>query len=82
MHWSAVIQNMKIVALEIHDALACRILDVRVPDIPLVRHYPIKHPLPARNFLKLHRNGLLKRVQTLTDTVTRNTPADRIKSFY
>src|SRR5882724_2653563 len=42
-HWHAVIENMQIASLEVHNAFSRAALNIAVPDVPFVRNSPIKN---------------------------------------
>src|SRR5260370_15810255 len=70
---------MQIGALEIYDAFSNLVLDVGVADVPFLRNSPIEHLSAAWDFMQHQRNRVLKKVQTLPNTVAGNASTDWIK---
>src|SRR5690606_31251870 len=75
----AVADHVEVAAAEVHHPVAVLVLDVRVPDVPLVRDRPIEHPGPARHLVDLERDLLSKAGKGLPYAVSGDAPADRVQ---
>jgi hypothetical protein len=74
----AVVQDVQVVAPEIDDPLAGRVLDVGVPDIPLARDRPVEHRRAARYLVHLEINVPGETDPAATHAIARDAPANRI----
>src|SRR6266481_6053538 len=73
----AVVHDVEIRTLEIHDALALGILYVGVGDAPFLRHRPVEHGCPGRKLVALDRDVLREHVDGPADSVAGDAPAYR-----
>src|SRR5262249_48730815 len=76
-HRHAVTHDVESVGSEIDDPLPAGVRNVRVTDVPLVRHGPVQNSRSAGDFADLERQYALQNAKRLADTVSRNAPTDR-----
>src|SRR5229473_2344784 len=76
---NAVADDMQVRLVKVHDTFAVRVLDVRVANVPLTRHSPVKHRRSRGDFLNGERNLLLDAAQCGANTVARNASADGVE---
>ncbi len=78
----AIVEDVQIAALEVHDAFSRGVLDIGIADIPFLWDRPVEHLCTARNLMKYQRNGVLDDAQALPNTIAGDAPADRIKHLH
>jgi hypothetical protein len=78
-HRDAVIHHVQVVAAEINDAFAGRILHIGIADVPFARNRPVEHLGAAGNFAHLDRNFFFEPRQRLPHSVAGDTAADRVQ---
>src|SRR6266404_8573406 len=79
VNWDAVIQNVEITFLKIHNALPVGILDIRIPDVPLFGNRPVENGRSCRQLEDFQRNTPADRGQGLSKSIPGDAPADRIE---
>src|SRR5271165_2109384 len=72
---------MEVASPEVDHALASRVLNVGVTDVPFLRDRPVEHLGATRDFVQFKRDSALKQAQTLADAIASNASADWIKSL-
>ncbi len=76
---NAVVDHVEVAALEVHHPPAVLVLDVRVPDVPLVWDRPVEHPGSARHLVDLERDLPAEAGEGPADAVARDAPTDRVQ---
>ena len=79
LHGRAVIQDVQIRSLKVHDSLAAGIFDVGILHVPFPRNGPIEHRRAGGNLPHAQWNARPDDVQGLPHAVTGNAAADRIE---
>jgi hypothetical protein len=79
VHGDTVVNHVQIRLLEIDDLLTMSISNVSVAYVPLPRHSPVEHRGAGRNFMNLQGDVLPQSIQRLTQAVSRDTSANRVK---
>src|SRR5579859_4516876 len=69
---NAVVDDVKIGALEVHHTLAPSILHIGVTNVPFLWNDPIEYWRAAGNFIQLQRDISLKLAQRRTQTLARD----------
>ena len=77
VHWHAITDHMQVGLTEIDEALATRVFDEGVTDIPLLRYGPIQYRRTARYLMELERNPLGNSLQSRAHAMARNATAER-----
>src|SRR6266436_1726581 len=76
---NAVVDDVQIRVPKIDNAIAARVLDVGIPDIPFAWDSPVKHLGSARHLVDLKRNSLSDSTKSLTKPVPRDASADWVE---
>ena len=79
MNRSAITHHMQVRFFKIHYALASRILNPRVADVPFVWNGPIEYLCSARHLMDFEWNRRLQLRKRLPYTIAGNTAANRIQ---
>ena len=74
-----VIEDVQIRLFEINNLVTGGIFDVRVADIPFVRHSPIQDLRSGRHLMDFNRNLTLKNFQRFTKAIAGDAAANRIQ---
>ena len=75
----AVVENVQVVLLEIHDLAAGRVLDPGVADVPLAGHGPVEDRRAGGDLMDLQGDALADSGERPADTVARDAAADGIE---
>src|SRR6266576_2988709 len=75
-HRCAVVQNVETVLVKIDDTPSAGNSDVRVTNVPFLRHSPIEYRRPAGDLEGLERNSPADQFQGLPNPVAGDAPAD------
>src|SRR5262245_53217978 len=78
----AVTHHVQRVGAEIDHALAARVLDPRLADVPFVGDFPIEHRGSRGHFSQLERNAFADCCERLAHAVAGNAAADRIELLH
>ncbi len=81
-HRHAVAEHVQAGRGEVDDPAAGGVGDVRVPDVPLLRHRPVEHLRPGRYLVHLQRNVLADDLQGGAHAVAGDAPAQRVQPLH
>src|ERR1700722_935039 len=76
---NAVVDDVQIRVPKIDNAIAARVLDVGIPNIPFAWDSPVKHLGSACHLLDLKRNSFSDSTKSLTKPIPRDAPADGVE---
>lgn len=81
-HRDAVAEYVQAGRGEVDDPVPGAVGDVRVADVPLLRHRPVEHLGAGRHLVHLERDVLADDVQGGAHAVTRDAPAERVEPLH
>ena len=67
---------MEVGLLKIYQTFASRILDVSIPDIPFLRHHPVKYRRSGRHLVHLERDLSPDGIERLAHAMAGDAPAE------
>ena len=73
---------MKVGSLKVYHAVAPRILNVGIADVPFPGNGPIENLCASRNLMNLERDLFFDNTQRFANSIASDAPTERIKLAY
>src|SRR5690606_18980999 len=76
---TAVVQDVEVGILHVHNGVPVRVLDIRFADIPLPWHFPIEDLGARRHFMHFEGHMFPDHIQGRAYAITRYAPEERVQ---